>query len=154
VSDVVIGLTVVAAGTSLPEVAASIMAAVKGERDIAVGNVVGSNLFNILGCLGLSALVAGDAGLDVAPAIIRFDIWVMIAVALLCMPVFVTGREIARWEGGLLVGFYVAYVSYLVLAAQEHDALPEFSTAMMSFVVPIALIAVVSTLIRPRGVAS
>jgi cation:H+ antiporter len=100
VSDVVIGLTVVAAGTSLPEVAASITAALKGERDIAVGNVVGSNLFNILGCLGLSALAAGNSGLDVAPSIVRFDIWVMIAVALVCLPIFVSGREIARWEGG------------------------------------------------------
>lgn len=150
VSDVVIGLTVVAAGTSLPEVAASITAAFKGERDIAVGNVVGSNVFNILGCLGLSALAAGNSGLDVAPSIVRFDIWVMIAVALVCLPIFVSGREIARWEGGLLVGAYVAYVTYLVLAQQQHDALPAFSTAMMSFVIPIALVAVVATLLRPR----
>lgn len=150
VSDVVIGLTVVAAGTSLPEVAASIAAAFKGERDIAVGNVVGSNVFNILGCLGLSALAAGNAGLDVAPSVVRFDIWVMIAVALVCLPIFVSGREIARWEGGVLVGFYVAYVAYLVLAQQQHDALPTFSAAMISFVIPIALVAIVATLLRPR----
>ena len=151
VSDVIIGLTVVAAGTSLPEVAASIAAALKGERDIAVGNVVGSNVFNILGCLGLSALVAGNAGLDVAPSIMRFDMWVMIAAALVCVPTFVTGREIARWEGGLLVGFYIAYVAYLVLAQKEHDALPEFSTAMLSFVIPITLVALVATLVRPKA---
>ncbi len=150
VSDVVIGLTVVAAGTSLPEVAASIAAALKGERDIAVGNVVGSNLFNILGCLGLSALAAGNSGLDVAPSIVRFDIWVMIAVALVCLPIFVSGREIARWEGGVLVGAYVAYVTYLVLAQQQHDVLPAFSTAMMSFVIPIALVAIVATLLRAK----
>ncbi len=150
VSDVVIGLTVVAAGTSLPEVAASITAALKGERDIAVGNVVGSNLFNILGCLGLSALAAGNSGLDVAPSIVRFDIWVMIAVALVCLPIFVSGREIARWEGGVLVGAYVAYVTYLVLAQQQHDVLPAFSTAMMSFVIPIALVAIVATLLRAK----
>jgi len=150
VSDVVIGLTVVAAGTSLPEVAASIAAALKGERDIAVGNVVGSNLFNILGCLGLSALAAGNSGLDVAPSIVRFDIWVMIAVALVCLPIFVSGREIARWEGGVLVGAYTAYVTYLVLAQQQHDALPAFSTAMLSFVIPIALVSIVATLLRPR----
>jgi cation:H+ antiporter len=72
VSDLVIGLTIVAAGTSLPEVAASIMAAaLKGERDIAVGNVVGSNTFNILGCLGLSGLVSGDLGLTVAPSLLH-----------------------------------------------------------------------------------
>jgi cation:H+ antiporter len=67
VSDLVIGLTIVAAGTSMPEVATSITAAIKGERDIAVGNVVGSNTFNILGCLGLSGLVSGDLGLAMAP---------------------------------------------------------------------------------------
>ena len=103
VSDLVIGLTIVAAGTSMPEVATSIMAAIKGERDIAVGNVVGSNTFNILGCLGLSALVAGTAGLAVPAALLNFDIWVMMAVALACLPVFVTGREIARWEGGVFL---------------------------------------------------
>jgi cation:H+ antiporter len=134
----------------LPEVAASITAALKGERDIAVGNVVGSNLFNILGCLGLSALAAGNSGLDVAPSIVRFDIWVMIAVALVCLPIFVSGREIARWEGGVLVGAYVAYVTYLVLAQQQHDVLPAFSTAMMSFVIPIALVAIVATLLRAK----
>jgi len=79
VSDVVIGLTIVAAGTSMPEVATSITAAIKGERDIAVGNVVGSNTLNILGCLGLSGLVSGDAGLTLAPSLLTFDIWVMLA---------------------------------------------------------------------------
>jgi cation:H+ antiporter len=107
-------------------------------------------LFNILGCLGLSALAAGNSGLDVAPSIVRFDIWVMIAVALVCLPIFVSGREIARWEGGVLVGAYVAYVTYLVLAQQQHDVLPAFSTAMMSFVIPIALVAIVATLLRAK----
>ena len=131
VSDLVIGLTIVAAGTSMPEVAASITAALKGERDIAVGNVVGSNTFNILGCLGLSSLVAGDAGLTMAASLLSFDIWVMLAVALACLPVFMTGREIARWEGGVFVVYYVAYVAYLILAAQQHEALPAFSATMM-----------------------
>lgn len=79
----------------MPEVATSITAAIKGERDIAVGNVVGSNTFNILGCLGLSGLVSGDLGLTMAPSLLAFDIWVMLAVALACLPVFMTGREIA-----------------------------------------------------------
>jgi len=91
VSDLVIGLTIVAAGTSMPEVATSITAAIKGERDIAVGNVVGSNTFNILGCLGLSGIVSGDLGVAMSAAILNFDIWVMIAVALACLPVFMTG---------------------------------------------------------------
>lgn len=98
VSDLVIGLTVVAIGTSMPEIATSILAALRGERDIAVGNVVGSNLFNILGCLGLAG-VGSSAGLPVPQAALSFDLWVLLAVSFACLPVFLTGREIARWEG-------------------------------------------------------
>jgi cation:H+ antiporter len=148
VSDLVIGLTIVAAGTSMPEVAASITAALKGERDIAVGNVVGSNTFNILGCLGLSSLVSGAAGLAVPASVLAFDIWVMLAVTLACLPVFMTGREIARWEGGVFVGYYVAYVAYLILAAQQHDALPAFSSVMLSFVIPITVVTLIVVLLR------
>jgi cation:H+ antiporter len=151
VSDLVIALTIVAAGTSLPEVATSITAAVKGERDIAVGNVVGSNTFNILGCLGLAALAAGPSGLAIAPSVLNFDIWVMVAVALACLPVFVTGREIARWEGAVFVLYYGAYVAYLILAAQQHDALPAYSSMMMSFVVPITVVTLIVAVLRPRA---
>jgi cation:H+ antiporter len=151
VSDLVIGLTIVAAGTSMPEVATSITAAIKGERDIAVGNVVGSNTFNILGCLGLSGLVSGDLGLAMAPSLLSFDIWVMLAVALACLPIFMTGREIARWEGGVFVAYYCAYVAYLILAAQQHDALPTFSTAMLSFVVPITIVTLVVVILKPSS---
>jgi len=154
VSDLVIGLTIVAAGTSMPEVAASITAAVKGERDIAVGNVVGSNTFNILGCVGLSGLASGDAGLLLSQAVLNFDLWVMLAVALACLPVFLTGREIARWEGAVFLLYYAAYVGYLILAAQQHDLLGTFSTAMLSFVLPITVITlVVSVLRKPGGLA-
>jgi len=149
VSDLVIGLTIVAAGTSMPEVATSIAAAIKGERDIAVGNVVGSNTFNILGCLGVSGLLAGDTGLSVAASVLNFDIWVMLAVALACFPVFFTGREIARWEGAVFLAYYVAYVAYLILAAQQHDALPMFSQAMLSFAIPLTVITLVVVLLRP-----
>lgn len=150
VSDLVIGLTIVAAGTSLPEVAASIAAAIKGERDIAVGNVIGSNLFNILGCLGLAGLAAGDAGLIVPPSVQAFDIWVMLAVALACVPVFLTGREIARWEGAVFVLYYVGYVAYLILAAQQHDALRTYTLAMTGFVLPLTVITLVAVLLRRR----
>ena len=122
VSDLVIGLTIIAAGTSMPEVATSIMAAIRGERDIAVGNVIGSNTFNILGCLGISGLVS-PAGLDIAPAVLNFDVWVMIAVAVACLPVFLLGRRIGRRRGLLFLGYYAAYVVYLVMGAQQHDAL-------------------------------
>ncbi len=150
VSDLVIGLTIVAVGTSMPEVATSLTAAIKGQRDIAVGNVVGSNTFNILGCLGLSGLVSGDLGLTMTSSLMAFDIWVMLAVALACLPVFMTGREIARWEGGVFIMYYAAYVAYLILATQQHDALGVFSTAMMSFVVPLTVITLVVVLFRRK----
>ncbi|MEO5661623.1 MAG: calcium/sodium antiporter [Polaromonas sp.] len=150
VSDLVIGLTIVAAGTSMPEVATSVMAAIKGERDIAVGNVVGSSTFNILGCAGLAGVVSGDLGLVMPAAFLNFDIWVMIAVSLACLPVFMTGHEIARWEGGVFLLYYFAYVIYLILATQQHAVLGLFSTAMISFVIPITVITLVVVLIK-RG---
>ena len=150
VSDLVIGLTIVAAGTSMPEVATSITAAIKGERDIAVGNVVGSNTFNILGCLGLTGLVAAD-GLPLAPSLMNFDIWVMLAVAVACLPVFLTGREIARWEGAVFLGYYVAYTGYLVLASQQHDLLPRFSQAMLWFVIPLTVVTLIAVMLRKPG---
>lgn len=148
VSDVVIGLTIVAAGTSMPEVATSVMAAIKGERDIAVGNVVGSCTFNLLGCVGLSGLAAGEAGLVLPPALLSFDLWVMVAVALTCLPVFISGREIARWEGGVLLGLYAAYLTYLILTAQQSPALGDFKTAMTGFVLPLAVISLVISIVR------
>lgn len=152
VSDLVIGLTIVAAGTSMPEVATSVIAAIKGERDIAVGNVVGSNTFNVLGCLGITSLVAGQGGLPVPPSALNFDLWVMLAVALACLPVFMSGREIARWEGAVFMLYYIAYVAFLILAAKNHDALEAYSSVMLSFVVPITVITLVVTLL-PRKTA-
>lgn len=150
VSDVIVGLTIVAAGTSLPEVAASVTAAIRGERDIAVGNVVGSNVFNIFACVGVSGIVAalspGTNGvLTIAPSIVAFDMWVMLATALACLPVFFTGREIARWEGAVFLGYYVAYVSYLILDATGHDQLENYSNIMLSFVVPLTIITLAVT---------
>ena len=153
VSDLVIALTIVAAGTSMPEVATSITAAIKGERDIAVGNVVGSNTFNILGCVGLSGLVSGDMSLAISPSLLAFDIWVMVAVALACIPVFIAGREITRWNGAMFFGYYVAYVAYLILAAQQHHALQTFSAAMMGFVVPLTVVTLVVVMIRRPATA-
>jgi len=136
VSEVIIGLTVIAAGTSLPEVVTSITASLRGERDIAVGNVVGSNLFNIMGVLGISALVAPE-GLAVAANVLRFDLPVMIGVALACLPICFTGARIERWEGAVFLAFYVAYTTWLALSATGHAALAPFSAAMTGFVVPL-----------------
>ncbi len=148
ISPLVVGLTVVAFGTSAPEVAVSVGAVLDGRVDIAVGNVVGSCIFNILGCLVLAGIVAAD-GLSVAPAVLHFDIWVMLAVAFACVPVFVTGRRIARWEGALFLGYYAAYAAYLILAAQDHAMLEAYSGAMLSFVLPLTVVTLTVVLLRP-----
>lgn len=136
VSELVVGLTIVAAGTSLPEVATSIVAALRNERDIAVGNVVGSCLYNLLAILGLTSILSPNA-LVVAPGMLNFDIPVMIAVAIACLPIFFTGQLIGRWEGGLFLGYYVAYIAYLILDTTGHDTLSAYSTIMLSFVLPL-----------------
>jgi cation:H+ antiporter len=152
VDELIIGLTVVAAGTSLPEVATSVVASLRGERDIAVGNVVGSCLFNLLGVLGLSGLLAAD-GVTVAPAALRFDLPVMVAAAVACLPIFFTGHLIARWEGALFLGYYLAYALYLVLAATRHASLPAFSAVMTWFVVPLTVVTLAVTTVRAVGAA-
>jgi cation:H+ antiporter len=134
ISQVVIGLTIVAIGTSLPEVATSIIAATRGHRDIAIGNVVGSNIFNLSLILGTTAVVAGP--IPVAPAVLTFDMMVMTAVALACLPIFFTGYVIARWEGLLFLTYYIAYTLYLVMDATDHLLLSQFSAAML-FVLPL-----------------
>lgn len=142
VSELIIGLTIIAVGTSLPELAASIVATLRGERDIAVGNVVGSNIFNILSVLGLASLVS-PGGVKVSPAALSFDIPVMIAAAVACLPIFLNGHKIARWEGGLLFGYYLAYTLYLILKVTEHTILPTFVAAMIYFVLPLTAITLV-----------
>ncbi|ACB51702.1 putative K+-dependent Na+/Ca+ exchanger protein [Crocosphaera subtropica ATCC 51142] len=139
VSDLIIGLTIVAAGTSLPELATSVVAAIKGERDIAVGNVVGSNIFNILTVLALCAIVS-PIGVPVSDAVLHFDLPVMVAIAIACLPIFFTGNVIARWEGCLFLAYYLAYTTYLILYATEHDGLSIFSSVMLFFVIPITAI--------------
>ncbi len=120
VSDLVIGLTVVAIGTSLPELVTSLMAAVRGKRDLAVGNIVGSNILNILGVLGVSAIVA-PAGIPVDQQSLTFDIPVMVMVSLACLPIFWVGREISRSEGISLLVYYVAYLAMLIYSAKRDE---------------------------------
>lgn len=139
VSELAIGLTVVALGTSLPEVATSILASFRGQRDIAVGNVVGSNIFNILAVLGISALVSPQ-GVDVSHTALWFDIPVMIAVAVACLPILFTGSVIARWEGAVLLGYYVAYTAYLLLASTHHAAAPALGKTFLLFVIPLTVL--------------
>lgn len=146
-SELIIGLTIVAAGTSMPEVATSIAAALKGERDIAVGNVVGSNIFNLLGVLGLTAAVA-PAGVPVSQQVLGFDLPVMLGVAIASLPIFFTGNTIARWEGWFFLGFYVAYTVYLIMDASQHQSLSAYSSIMLWFVAPLLLVTVAATLIQ------
>ncbi|GIW93556.1 MAG: sodium:calcium antiporter [Pirellulaceae bacterium] len=109
ISSLVIGLTVVAVGTSLPELATSCWAAWRGEREIAVGNAVGSNIINILGILGLTAIAAPD-GVPVPANARDLDLPVMLAVSFASLPVLLTGYKLTRWEGILFLVYYAAYV--------------------------------------------
>jgi cation:H+ antiporter len=149
VSELVIGLTIIAAGTSLPEVATSVIAAIRGERDIAVGNVVGSNIFNILCVLGLSGLIAPN-GIAVNEAALKFDIPVMIAVAIACWPIFVTGNQIARWEGAVFFFYYLAYTTFLVLDATNHEFRHTLGNVMLLFVIPITVLTLAISMWRSR----
>lgn len=118
VSELVIGLTIVAAGTSLPELATSVIASIRGERDIAVGNVIGSNLFNLLAVLGIAGVLAPD-GVAVRRTSLQIDLPVMLATAIACLPVFLTGRRISRTEGILFLIGYVAYTVLIVLCSEN-----------------------------------
>lgn len=141
-SELVIGLTIVALGTSLPEVAASIMAAIKGERDIAVGNVVGSNLFNLLSVLALTAVIA-PGGVPVSAGALSLDIPFMVAVAVACLPIFVTGNVIMRWEGAVFFGYYLAYTLFLLLDAANHPNTTHYRDFMLIFIVPLTVLTLV-----------
>ncbi len=147
VSELVIGLTIVAAGTSMPEVVTSIVAALRGERDIAVGNVVGSNIFNLMGVLGVSSVVA-PSGIAISDAVIAFDLPIMLAVAFACLPIFFTGGVIRRWEGGILLGYYLLYTLYLIFASTRHDLLNEYSAVLVWFVIPLTALTVIITLVQ------
>ncbi len=146
-SELIIGITIVAIGTSLPEIATSVIASMHGQRDMAVGNVVGSNIFNILSVIGITSMVA-PLGIHVPSVALHIDIPIMIAVAIACLPIFFTGKVITRWEGALFMGYYVAYTCYLVLRDTGHTALPLFSQAMLFVALPVTCVLLVATTIR------
>jgi cation:H+ antiporter len=144
VTDAVIGLTIVAAGTSLPEVAASIIATIRGQRDIAIGNVVGSNIANLVAILGVASL-ATPGGLHVAPQLLRVDIPLMIGIAVVCLPAFYTGYLVRRWEGIVFFGAYLAYTAHLVADATGHAIAPALGEALAYVCAPVALAAFAAT---------
>lgn len=155
VSELVIGLTVVAAGTSLPELATSFVAALRGQRDIAVGNVVGSNIFNSLVVLGAAGAVSGAAGVSVPVGVLTFDLPVMLAASVACLPIFFTGWTISRWEGWVFLGYYGMYLLYLVLSHGQHGAEDRVRGALIFFAVPLTALTLtvlaVRELSRRRG---
>jgi cation:H+ antiporter len=141
VSELIIGLTIVAVGTSLPELATSVIASMRGEKDIAVGNVIGSNIFNILVVLGLSSIIT-PGGVAVSLPAMRFDIPVMIAVAIACLPIFFTDYVVTRREGWLFLAYYATYTAYLLFHATHHDSLGVLSAMMIAFVVAFTVVAI------------
>jgi cation:H+ antiporter len=150
VSELVIGLTVVAVGTSLPELATSIVAVRRGQRDLAVGNVVGSNIFNIGAVAGLAAIIS-PTGLPVPQSAVALDIPLMIAAAVVLIPLAFTRSVISRWEGALMLGLYLSYLVYSVLAAAERPILQGFTTVMLWFVIPLLVLTLVSTVSYELG---
>jgi len=139
ISELVIGLTVVAVGTSLPEIATSVVAAARGQRDMAVGNAIGSNLFNILAVLGITGIVSPVV---VSSGARGFDLPFMLAVAVACLPIFADGFILRRWQGGVFLAYYVAYLVWLGLDSAEHDLHSAFAVAMQYFAIPLTLLTV------------
>ncbi|HEY9767295.1 MAG TPA: calcium/sodium antiporter [Coleofasciculaceae cyanobacterium] len=149
VSKLIVGLTIVALGTSLPELFTSVIASLRGETDIAVGNVLGSNIFNILAVLGVSGIVAPN-GINVSPTVISFDTPVAIAVAFACLPIFYSRKRIDRWEGLLFLFYYLAYTTYLILNATDHQFLASYVNIMLAVVIPITVIALITVAILEK----
>jgi cation:H+ antiporter len=147
VSELVIGLTLVAVGTSLPELATAIVAGLRGERDMVIGNVIGSNLFNLMFVLGVAVIVVPQ-GLPVPSSSISFDLPVMLAVTAACLPIFFSGYNITRIEGMLFLAYYAAYILYLFLFSVEHDLLPAYSTLMLQYILPLTFLMLIIVLVR------
>jgi cation:H+ antiporter len=148
VSETVIGLTIVAAGTSMPELVTSLVAAYRGKADLAIGNVVGSNLLNQLVILGLCGLVSGERGLGVDPVMLVRDFPIMVLTTLACLPIFWTGGVITRLEGWILIALYVVYVIEQILSSTASSVSDEFRLIALVAILPAVLIFLVWTVLR------
>ena len=145
VSEAVIGLTIVSAGTSMPELITSLVAALRGRTDLAIGNVVGSCLLNLMLVLGSTALVTGSQGLNVTPDLIHDDLPVMLLTSLACLPIFWTRGRISRLEGGLLLGLYFLYIVDNVLPRTNLSSWSdEFRLVMLCLVLPVVMIMIIT----------
>lgn len=151
VSNLVVGLTVVAIGTSFPELATSLSALRRGEGDIALGNIVGSNIFNIGLVLGLPAIIF-PGGIRVPRDAITMDLPILLAAVVLLTAFAFTGLVIARWEGALFFVLYLVYVSYLVLDSIGSEAAPIIGSIMVWFVLPALAAAVIAVFAHKLGV--
>ncbi|CAN5894718.1 calcium/sodium antiporter [soil metagenome] len=147
ISQLVIGLTVVAAGTSMPEVATSVIAGLRGQRDIAVGNVIGSNIFNILAVLGFSGLIT-PGGIQISAGALAIDLPIMVAAALLCLPIFLSHFSITRWEGLLFLVYYILYTTYIILDAANHHAVTGYRDVVVTVVLPLTLLTLIGFSLR------
>ncbi len=141
VPELVVGLTVLAVGTSMPEIVTSIIAAIRGNSDVAIGNAIGSNVFNLLFVLGLVSVTHSD--LPVADELLRLDLPIMLCVAALCIPFALTGSAITRWEGVALVALYGGYTAYLVLDGLDNASATPVGVTTVAAIVPIAMVVVI-----------
>jgi len=148
VNQTVIGLTIVAAGTSMPELVTSLVAAYRGKTDLAIGNVVGSNLLNLLVILGLCGVASGGRGLGVDPVLVSRDLPIMVLTTLACLPIFWTRGVITRLEGGILAVLYVLYLTEQVLSSTRADAMDEFRFVALTAVLPLVLVFLVWQTLR------
>jgi len=147
ISELFIGLTFVAIGTSLPELATTLVALRKGENDLAVGTIIGSNLFNILAVMGIASLISPTA-IEIPAKALSFDIPVMIGVAIATLPIFLTGHLISRWEGLLFLFYYFLYMAFLFLDARFTHYLPYFTTGFLFFILPLTILTLIVGVLR------
>jgi len=150
VSELIVGLTIIALGTSLPELATSITAALKGETDLAIGNAIGSNVFNLLGVLGISALLSPN-NITISQEALSRDLPLMLATAVLCVPIFVSGKKIERWEGGVFLLFYAGYMLLLYISTLNQPMM--YSSATRIFIqlaLPLTVLLILYHLRRGR----
>ncbi|HIL69973.1 MAG TPA: calcium/sodium antiporter, partial [Verrucomicrobia bacterium] len=147
VSELIISLTIISLGTSLPEIATSIVAGFHGRHDLAVGNIVGSNIFNILGTLGLACILS-PVTLTIPMSVLMLDIPVMIACALICFPIFYSGKRISRPEGVLFLILYVSYTLFLILGATEHSSSGIFNQFLITVLLPTTALSIGISMMR------
>ncbi|WP_322512824.1 calcium/sodium antiporter [Chloroflexus sp.] len=150
VSELIIGLTIVAVGTSLPEIATSVIAGFRGERDIAVGNVIGSNVLNLLFVLALTMLLSPQP-IAVPEETVWLDLPVMVGATLICVPIFITRRMVSQREGSLLLVYYLSYTLYLILSASGSEKLPVYSTVVGLLLIPLTAVLLVVRALRWLG---